>query len=325
MTTSDLGAGGPRTLSVIVVNWNACELLRECLRSLGRQLVAPWRVEVLVVDNDSSDGSREMVAAEFPDVKLIRNERNVGFAAANNLGLALAAGEYVLLLNPDTVLREPVILRQWLSFMENNPAAGASGCKLVFPDGRHQYGDAGFRPTLATLVGYASLLAKAFPARFRGLFHDFSARGGPVEVDWICGAGLLVRARTIRTVGGLDERIFMFAEDIEWCCRIRDAGDRVFYLPHLTIEHHQGGSVRKQRNQKVFSVLWLKNLRALYAKYNPGHPQVVFDGVMIGGYLLRAALHALRYAATFDPFSLERSRAMYRYARAITVGLDRPR
>jgi N-acetylglucosaminyl-diphospho-decaprenol L-rhamnosyltransferase len=318
-------AGAPGTLSVLIVNWNAAELLRECLRSLARQDLDPARVEVLVVDNASSDGSAEMIRAEFPGVRLLRNDRNAGFAAANNQGLALGRGKYFLLLNPDTVVPERTLLREWVEFMEAHPDVGASGVRLVFPDGRHQFGDTGFRPSVATLLGYASLLAKAMPRAVKGVYQDFSRMGRPRDVDWVCGAALLARADAVRAVGGLDEGIFMFAEDIEWCCRMRDAGFRVVYLPHLAIEHHQGGSVRKQGDQRTFSVMWLRNLRALYGRYNPRQPAFVFDGIMLVGFCARAALYAARYALTRDRWSLDRARAMVRYMRGIAGGLEAPR
>lgn len=149
-------------LSVIVVNWNTGTLVGHCLDSLFSQDL-PAAFEVIVVDNASSDCSVEMVRQRFPQVRLMVNQENLGFTRANNRAIERTSGEYVLLLNPDTIILGNHTVMDWLSFMDEHRDAGASGCKLVFPDGSHQVGDAGFRPTLGSVASYALFLSRMSP------------------------------------------------------------------------------------------------------------------------------------------------------------------
>ena len=174
--------------------------------------------EIIVVDNASTDDSVTMVQNHFPKISLIQNSSNLGFAKANNQALQLARGEYILLLNSNTLIPDTPIFKQWTDFMDRHPNAGASGCMLVFPDGRHQIGDAGFRPTLYTVFNH-SLFISRFPSDMKGLFVSY-IKPGVLQVDWVSGAAFLVRKSILRQVGLMDEVFFMYAEDMEWGCRI---------------------------------------------------------------------------------------------------------
>ena len=301
-------------LTVIVVNWNTRALVGQCLESLYRQeLGAP--LEVIVVDNASDDGSADFIEARHPGVVLIRNAENVGFAKANNQALDIARGKYVLLLNSDTLLPDATVLSRWIDAMDRNPAAAASGCRLVFPDGTHQVGDAGYRPTFGAVFNYAFFLSRLLPSRRKGLVLADVDPSRDIVVDWVCGAAFLVKRDVVAAVGKLAESVFMFAEDIEWGCRITAAGYRVYYLPRIEIVHFQGASASRRTDREQFSVLWLENLRSLYRAYNGGQPPFLYDATMSAGFLLRAVLYAAKSVASRDASTRERCRRMLKYCR----------
>jgi GT2 family glycosyltransferase len=240
------GDGHTRSLdvSIIVVNWNTRDLLRDCLQSIGRH-AGTETFEIIVADNHSADGSAEMVAAEFPDVRLIRNSENLGFATANNQGIAVARGRYVLLLNSDTVVLEGTIARS-LAFAEAHARAAVVGCRTVFPDGRLQVNCYQF-PSLLNLLLSLSQLPGIFPRnRFLGrrrlTWWDYDT---PRAVDAVAGCFMLVRSEAIRQVGPLAEDYFMYSEDTDWCWRFACAGWQVLYTPEPQLIHLNASSSSK--------------------------------------------------------------------------------
>lgn len=298
-------------LSVIVVNWNMAKLLGRCLDSLFSQDL-PAAFEVIVVDNASSDRSVEMVRREFPLVTLMVSPENLGFTRANNRAIERASGEYVLLLNPDTTILGTHTVMDWLSFMDKHQDAGASGCKLVFPDGTHQVGDAGFRPTLASVASYALFLSRISPF-FKGVYLNYHRLDAPCEVDWVCGADLLVRRSIIVDTGLMDEDIFMYADDVEWGCRIRSSGRKIYYLPSLKIIHLQGATAATKEGAPSFA--WFENMRHLYGLYNKGQPIILFDTLFFINFLLRGVLYHLRYLKSKDPGTGAKAALMWQYLR----------
>jgi N-acetylglucosaminyl-diphospho-decaprenol L-rhamnosyltransferase len=255
-------------LSIIIVNWNTRDLLRECLAALTmddrRWTMEPLSsivhrlssTEIIVVDNGSADGSVEMVQREFPDVRLILNESNLGFARANNRGIAMSRGRYVLLLNSDTVA-SPAALEMLVAFMDAHSEAGVVGPRLLRPDGTAQPYAFGGDPTL----GY--LLYRGF-SRLRGRYlHDWET-SAIQEVDWVSGACLMVRRAAIEQAGSLDEAMFMYFEDNEWCLRIRDAGWKVYYDPKAEIVHLGGQSLAKNPAARR---AYYESLRYFYRKH----------------------------------------------------------
>lgn len=229
------------TLSIVIVNWNTCSLLRACLDSILKN-TGIIECEVIIVDNGSSDGSPDMVAQCYPQAVLIRNTDNVGFARANNQGIYLATGQYLLLLNSDTEIVGNA-LSTMVSFMNCHPDVGAVGPKLINRDGTRQPSCDLF-PLLPWEMAWQRFFDKICPS------NQLTRRGRmalwtyeePLEVDWILGAALLVRREVIEQVGDLDEDFWMYAEDLEWCYRIKKAGFKVFYLPYAQICHVHGGS-----------------------------------------------------------------------------------
>jgi N-acetylglucosaminyl-diphospho-decaprenol L-rhamnosyltransferase len=303
-------------LSVIIVSWNAREMLASCLRSL-RIATAHFSREILVVDNASHDGLQAMVRREFPEVRLIANAENRGFSIANNQGMEKTSGRYILLLNPDTLITDPEALDQLVSYMEAHPKTAAAGPRLDFSDGRHQVGDAGYAPTWTTITAYALFLSRLFPGRCRGLYISAPQvvdRDIPTPVDWICGAAFLIRRNVIEQVGGLDEKIFMYAEDVEWGCRMRSAGLTLMYLPGIHILHYGGGS-ENLASDKPFSTRWLESLACLYKRQNSGNFWLGFRLPMTVGFVLRGLAYWILANFKGDEKKAGRSRAMFAYAR----------
>jgi N-acetylglucosaminyl-diphospho-decaprenol L-rhamnosyltransferase len=251
-------------ISVVIVSWNVRDLLRRCLRSildrgsstLDTQYSVPGAsrghpastiqhpaptTEVIVVDNASTDGSIQMVQAEFPAVHLIANAENRGFPAANNQGIAVAQGRYVLLLNSDAEVVGDA-LAAMVAFADEHPDAGVVGPQLLNPDGSVQSSRRRF-PTLATAFFESTWLQRYAPRRLLERYYVLDQPDDAVQdVDWVKGAALMARRDAIAQVGPMDEGYFMYSEELDWCRRFREAGWRVVYLPTARIVHHEGKS-----------------------------------------------------------------------------------
>lgn len=227
-------------LSVIIVNWNVRDLLRRCLQSVFAN-PPTCRREIIVVDNGSSDGSAEMVRTEFPQVRLIANPDNRGFTAANNQGMAMARGRYVLLLNPDTEVVGAALMTM-TAFADAHPDVGIVGPQLLNPDGSVQSSRRRF-PTLATALFESTWLQPYAPRRLLEHYYVLDRPDDRVQdVDWVTGAALMARREAVEQVGPLDEGFFMYSEELDWCRRFREAGWRVAYLPTARIVHYIGKS-----------------------------------------------------------------------------------
>lgn len=226
-------------LSVVIVNWNVRELLKECLASLVEAK------EVIVVDNASTDGSGQMVRELFPHVKLISNQSNTGFPRANNQGIRASQGRYVLLLNPDTQVLNDA-LSAMVTHMDAYPRVGVLGPQLLNSDGTVQSSRRRF-PTLATAFVESTILQRYLP--HSSLLQRYYCEDIPPntiqEVDWVTGACMTVRRETIDEVGLLDEDYFMYSEELDWCFRIKKAGWKIVYLPSARVVHHYGQSSEK--------------------------------------------------------------------------------
>lgn len=230
-------------LSFVIVNWNAAAYLGGCLSSL-RAETADRDVEVIVVDNNSSDGSAALVQRQFPWVRVIALDTNLGFAGANNLGMELAKGDLLFLVNPDVVFHEGAV-DALVRTMQARREVGLVGPRVVSADGSHQSSLMGF-PTLFTSLARACALDVVFPrhrilSRTRLGYRD-ATHEGPVEV--VNGCFWCVRRTAVESVGMLDPRFFMYAEDVDWCKRFHDAGWIVYYQPAAVITHFGGGSSR---------------------------------------------------------------------------------
>ncbi len=249
-------------LSVIIVNYNTCNLLRECLGSVYNSQ-GNLNFKVIVVDNASSDGSVAMVQAEFPQAELIASQMNGGFAFANNLGLRLAGfrddglpgpqtPRYALLLNPDTIL-PPTALVDMLAFMDEYPNAGAAGPKLVRLDGSLDLACRRAFPTPEVSFYQKTGLSKLFPrsqlfGRYNMTYVDPDEL---IEVDSVVGAFMMVRRAAIAQAGLLDEVYFMYGEDLDWAYQIKANGWKIYYNPAVTVTHVKRASSRHSPKAKV--------------------------------------------------------------------------
>jgi GT2 family glycosyltransferase len=229
-------------LSVVVVSWRTRELTLACLRSLCAEAErGEVRVETILVDNASGDGTVEAVAAAFPSVRVLVNSENVGFAAACNRAIAQSGGRHVLLLNPDAEVG-PGTLARIVRFLDETPRAGAVGCRLVSPGGEAQFACGRFLTPLnqfAETVGLSRLIPAA---PLRRSYSAGELEGEAVEVDWLVGACLALRRAALDAVGLLDERFFMYSEDEDICYRLRAAGWGAYILPGVTVRHAGGRS-----------------------------------------------------------------------------------
>jgi len=212
-------------LSIIIITYNNSKLLKDCIQSVASSR-GGLALETIVTDNGSHDDTEQMVKMQFPEVRLIRNEGNLGFARANNRGIAESRGRYVMLLNDDTRIHAGALERM-VEFMDSNPSAGACGPKLLNTDGT--------------------------PQRQSGLLSlPFWRSDKPKEAGFVMGACLMVRREAIDKVGTLDENLFFYNEDMDWCRRIRSAGYKVYFLPGAEVTHFGGYSTRRSFNRRMF-------------------------------------------------------------------------
>lgn len=278
-------------LSITICSWNTREDLRACLSSL-RACACEGSFEVIVVENNSHDGSGDMVAAEFPEVRLLAQRRNLGFTGGHNAALEARRGRHAALLNSDTVVHAGAV-RELLRFMEANPSAGVVGPKLLNPDGTLQYSARRF-PNPVAAAFRNTPLGKLFPNnRFTRdyLMTDWD-HSEPREVDWVSGAAMFIRGEVLDRIGGLDPAYYMYCEDSDFCWRAREAGFRVLYCPTAVITHAIGHSTSQAPNRMIVrfhrSMLrfYAKNtLKATHPVLRP--PLLAFAAVMLG---LRASL-----------------------------------
>ena len=279
-------------LCVIIVNYNTRDLLRECLRSVFAS-VGAGALHVHVVDNASHDGSDQMVRTDFPQVRLTHNAENCGYAAANNLVLRQCLpAAYILLLNPDTLL-PPDALARLVRFFDEHPDAGAVGPKLVRPDGSLDLACRRSFPTPEISFYRMVGLSKLFPrSRMFGRYNlTYLDAGQTSEVDAVVGACMMVRGALVQQVGVLDEQFFMYAEDLDWCKRIKDATNprtgrhwQVWYDAEVVVRHvKRAASNGSARAQLAFNETMLQFYRKHYAASTP----FWLDRLVVGGITAR--------------------------------------
>ena len=232
-------------LSIVIVNYNVEHFLEQCLFSV-RKAIANIEAEVYVVDNNSVDGSLKMLAEKFPEVKVIANKDNVGFSRANNQAIRISTGEYVLLLNPDTVVEDDTFTKT-IEFMDSHPDAGGLGVKMVDGKGRFLPESKRGLPTPATAFYKMFGLTKLFPhsKRFAHYYMGHLDNDEINEVEILAGAFMLMRRATLDKCGLLDETFFMYGEDIDLSYRITLAGYKNYYYPKTRIIHYKGESTKK--------------------------------------------------------------------------------
>lgn len=230
-------------VSVVIVNWNTKDVLHDCLKSVCEQ-TKDIDYEIIVVDNASTDGSGEMVRNEFRQIKVMENRTNRGFAAANNQGIAIAKGRYVLLLNSDTLVLDQAIAKM-VSFADAYPETAVIGCRVLNPDKTLQPTCFMF-PSILNMLLSTSYLYKLFPrSKFFGRESmTWWNRDDVREVDVVTGCFMLVRREAIKQVGMMDERFFIYGEETDWCYQFKQAGWKVVFAPVGEIIHFGGRSAK---------------------------------------------------------------------------------
>jgi N-acetylglucosaminyl-diphospho-decaprenol L-rhamnosyltransferase len=302
-------------LTVIIVSWNVRNLLRACLDSVCHaQPSQESAVQIIVVDNASSDGSAEMVRAEFPGVQLIANARNIGFGAANNQALKEAGGEYVLFLNPDTEVR-PGAIEALLAFIKARPRVACVGPKLLNPDGSVQPSRRRF-PRVGTAFVESTMLQRhigwlpAVRAFYRGDQPDDVAQ----QVDWLVGACLLARKSAFDEVGGFDERFFMYSEEMDLCYRLAHAGYETWYVPEARVMHYEAAS----SSQDLFrrDVNFHESRYRFFRKHHGAAPALALRWFVFGTFVFQLLEEAAKFVLQPAKRELRRERVS-RYGRII--------
>ena len=265
--------------SVLIVNYASWPLTLRCIQSL--QGTDYEGFETIVVDNDSVQPPDLP-----PPVRLIRNKENVGFARAHNRGIAASTGDLLVLINPDTVV-ERDFFRSLEEFFRENPRVGVAGPKILDSEGQLQLSARREISALSGFLGRTSLLTRLFPksSLVKSQFPAVTDQTHPSSVDWVSGACMVIRGDTLREIGRLDERFFMYFEDADLCRRARAAGWLVYYLPHIEIIHQTGASSRSKPR-----AIWLLHKSAfLYHRKHGAHgPVGLFSAVVLAGLTLRA-------------------------------------
>lgn len=306
-------------LSIVIICWNDWKVIEGCLNSI---FAAKSKIEyeVIVSDNGSCDGSTERIHEHFPHVRIVENRANLGFAKGNNAGIREAGGEYILILNPDTVVHDGSLDR-WIAFADRHPEAGAFGCRVQNVDGTYQESARPFPTISRDLV--AALYLRPLALLGRAFTSDtYYAWGGDTEreIDWQSGCCVMFRGQLLKELGGFDERFFYHFEEVDLCKRVWSAGHRILFTPAATITHLGGQSVsrfpvrfaletsrsryryfqkhfgnRGVRQARRILLLHLRSRRLKYALWNLFAPSEVLNG------RLQTFRVAIRWNESIDP------------------------
>lgn len=298
-------------LSIVIVNWNTSDLLRDCLHSVFAGL-GSLEAEILVVDNASSDGSVAMVRAEFPAVRLIETGRNLGFAGGNNVALRHARGRHVMLLNTDTLVHGDVLVRA-VAWMDAHPQVGVMGPRVLNTDGSVQASASAF-PSLKHLAMQTlglTRIARLDSYRLTGWDRTTEAR-----VEVISGAAMVVRRAAMDEVGLLDEAFFFYGEETDWCHRFARAGWEVRFVPLPAITHFGGGAVRQMNHKR--DVLLTQGTTRLHRKHGGLAAALACFAILAAHNASRAVLWSV-LALARRPGAADRAR----HFRAVTADLPR--
>jgi GT2 family glycosyltransferase len=278
-------------VSIVIVNWKTPKLLAQCLQTIKLDPQSDG-FEIWVVDNASNDGSVEMLRADFPYVKVIANTVNTGFSKGCNQAIPLTTGQYVLLLNPDTEVKDRAIAKM-ADFLETHRDCGAVGPKVLNTDGTLQLACRRAFPDPAAAFYRVTYLSRLFPnnqtlARYN---YSFANENELLEVDALSGSCMMVRREVVEKIGLLDEDIFMFGEDIDWCWRIKQAKWKVYYYPEATVVHVHGAA---SRFRPIGATIDLhKGMYVFYKKHLAQKYWAPFNLLVYAAIWLRAGIFVL--------------------------------
>jgi GT2 family glycosyltransferase len=273
-----------KELSIIIVSWKVKNLLKNCLDSIFSD-TSEKKSEVIVVDNNSQDGSVEMIQSEFPQVSLISNQENVGFGKACNQAIRIAQGNYIFILNPDTIVK-PDTLQNIVNFMDCNPKVGIGGCYVYYPNGTPQSSFYRF----PTLLSYFSRMFSLFRILSRNRFtqkffweYEDNNIAGPI--DRVLGGAMVLRKETLRQIGTFDEVYFMYAEELDLCYRAKQMGWKVSTIPNTEIVHyHQQSSLQNIRETTFHG---FKSDFLFFKKFYPVYKLIIFRIMQFCGIFFR--------------------------------------
>jgi GT2 family glycosyltransferase len=265
-----------KQLSIVIINYNVRNLLKKCLESIFK-CEKDIEFEVIVVDNNSNDHSQEMLKIDFPQVKLIENKKNLGFSRACNQGIKESYGKYILLLNPDTELT-PGGFKKMIDFMDSKPEVGICGPRMMDQKGNLQFSCRSFPSYLTAISSSQSILNRILPDNFLSKKYLLKEKSHSqiMEVDWVSGSCLLAKREMLEKVGFLDERFYMYVEDVDLCYRAKKSGFSVFYFPQVTVIHHIGKSTQKKK-----ITMLLEHHRSMYYFYRKHYnPNAFLKGIV---------------------------------------------
>ena len=274
------------TLSIIIVNYNAAELLKNCIESIYNE-THEITFDIWVVDNNSSDDSVAMVKENFPEVNLLQNADNVGFARANNMAIEEAKTDYVLLLNPDTIICNQAIDKV-IGYMDQKTEVGITGCKVLNEDGSIQLACRRSIPTPKVAFFRLTGMSRLFPnsklmAKYNLTYLDASE---PHEVDAVSGAFLMIRGKVIDKIGGLDSDFFMYGEELDWCLRTKKAGWAVMYYPYAQIIHYKGECSKSNSRKATFE--FYRSMRLFHKKHFADNHSSIINAIIYVGIFLKS-------------------------------------
>ncbi|WP_199331215.1 MULTISPECIES: glycosyltransferase family 2 protein [unclassified Calothrix] len=277
-------------VSIILVNYNGIDILPDCLNSIEEFIQTPY--EIIIVDNNSSDGSPELVADKYPHIRLIRQSENRGFGAGNNAGAKVATGEFLFLLNTDTILKSDII-PHLIELMYANSKLGIIGTKLLNPDGSLQISVSpaiGIKGEYQARRLHQAAQNTAYLKLLEEKFQEIQ------EVDIVVGAAFFIRASLFNALGGFDENFFMYFEESDLCQRAQNQGYKIIYTPHVSLIHLKGYSVQKSAN--AMSIEYRRSQLYYYQKHRP-----IWEQIFLRLYLF--AKFSGEFIATANPNCLK--------------------
>ena len=272
------------TLSIVIVNYNTERLLRSCLESVYAGANGT-PLDIWVVDNNSRDNSVAMLKSLFPMVRVIQNSSNVGFSRANNVVISQSRSDFILLLNPDTLIIDDAIERV-VKFMKEHPEVGIAGCKVLNRDGTLQLACRRSIPTPEVAFYRVTGLSKLFPrSRVMAKYNmTYESPDQMHEVDAVSGAFLMIRRKVVEEIGPLDERFFMYGEELDWCLRTKRAGWSVMYYPEAQIVHYKGESTKYNSRKAAIEfhrAMYLFHRKHFAKDYSPVTNFFIYTGIGI--------------------------------------------
>lgn len=282
-------------VSIIIVNYNVRDLVDNCIASVYKSNNAFHNIEIFLVDNNSVDGSAEHIEIAYPDVKVIRNNKNLGFSKANNIAIRQASGKYLLILNPDTVLEEGTF-GKLIDFAESQGNIGAVTSKLILGSGKLDPACKRSFPKLSVALPRVLGLSKLFPkSRLLGKYNlTYLDENETAEVDAICGAFMFIPKKVLDDAGYFDEDYFMYGEDLDLCYRIKKKGYKIFYYPSVTTIHLKGESTRKTRFSYVNNFY---GAMSIFVKKNFEHSSKLLLFLLQAGIYYRSLLSYIKRAS----------------------------